>query len=50
MPYFVSVIFDMFEGVWLTNSFTKSISVLYMTSIVANSGVKDIIQSIFSQE
>ena len=39
----VSIIFDMFECVWLTNSLTKSISILYMASIVAYSRVKDII-------
>ncbi len=46
----MSVIFDVFEIIWIGNSLKKSLSILDMASVSANPGIKDVWQRMFPEE
>ncbi len=46
----MSILFDMFELLWIFYSFDKSLSIFDMTMIIANSGIKNVFQRIFSKK
>jgi hypothetical protein len=45
-----SVIFDVLKGKGLFDSFAEPVSILDMASVIANSGVENVVKGIFSQK